>query len=367
MIFDRRRYLSGFAIFTLVLLRLIVGWHFFREGSQKVVYDPHDGELRTNFTAEPFLVNAKGPLAGLYRANMPDGHGWRDLLATPRRNVPPTDEEATEQARWQADYELRRAQAAEKKELLPVEFPPSAPYRDWAERIRDDWRNVVDDVKAIPALSEEQKKQAEKALNSRLQNVADYLGLHSQEIAEYRHELWRLANWQKSPESGDVPFVDERIATKASETTNTPATWVAQIEHFADQLQDDLKGLLSSEQQDQALTTAAMENAISDARADRLYIINIVTTIVTLGVGICLLLGLFTRLASIVGALFLLGVILSQPPWLAESTATMPQVIEFVALLVLAATGAGRWAGLDYFTYALFNRNREEYHLVPID
>jgi hypothetical protein len=36
----------------------------------------------------------------------------------------------------------------------------------------------------------------------------------------------------------------------------------------------------------------------------------------------------------------------------------MPQCIEFAGLLVLAGTGAGRWMGLDYFTWALFRRNR---------
>ena len=62
----------------------------------------------------------------------------------------------------------------------------------------------------------------------------------------------------------------------------------------------------------------------------------------------------------VVGALFLLSVIASQPPWLAESAPTMPQCIEFASLLVLAGTGAGRWAGLDYFTYALFHRDRAD-------
>lgn len=357
--FDSRRYLSTFAVFALVLLRLVIGWHFFREGTQKVVYDQHDGELRMTFSAEGFLTNAKGPLAELYRANVTDDHDWRTLLATPHRNVPLTDAEAAEQARWQTEYEVRRAAAKEKGELLPVEFPKSAPYGDWAERIHADWRKVIDDVKAVPALSEEQDQRAEKALNTRLQNVADYLAVNSEAIAEYRHELWRLANWRKSPESGAVPFVDDRITTKASETTKTPAPWVAQINAFDTQLRGDLRGLLTAEQRDVALTTSAVNTAISDSRQGRLHLLNVVVTILTIGVGICLLLGFLTRFAAIVGALFLLGVILSQPPWLADAAPTMPQVIEFAALLVLAGAGAGRWAGLDYFTYALFNRNRD--------
>jgi hypothetical protein len=54
----------------------------------------------------------------------------------------------------------------------------------------------------------------------------------------------------------------------------------------------------------------------------------------------------------------LLGVILSQPPWVYDALPTMPNIIEFAGLLVLAGTGAGRWLGLDFLTYALFNRWR---------
>jgi uncharacterized membrane protein YphA (DoxX/SURF4 family) len=84
-----------------------------------------------------------------------------------------------------------------------------------------------------------------------------------------------------------------------------------------------------------------------------------VVTIVTIGVGVCLLLGFFTRTASIVGAIFLLGVIASQPFWIAESVPTINQCIECAGLLVLAGTGAGRWLGLDALIYAMFHRDRD--------
>jgi uncharacterized membrane protein YphA (DoxX/SURF4 family) len=359
MIFDERRYLSGFAVLALVLLRLVVGWHFFQQGAQKVEYDPHDREWRLGeFSADGFLSNATGPLAPLYRASTPEHHGWRELLASPRQNTPATEAEATEQARWQTDYEVRRAAAKDKGELQPVEFPESAAYHDWAERIATDWRNMVDEVKAIPALTDEQDKQADNALNARLQNLADYLAANGEAIGEYRHELWRLANWRKSPESGEVPFVDSRISTKATETAKTPAAWVEQVKQFGVDLREDLRDLLTKEQRELALTSSEMDDALADAGESRLHVINLVVTLVTIGVGLCLLLGFLTRFASVVGALFLLGVILSQPPWLPESAVTMPQIIEFAALLVLAGTGAGRWAGLDFFTHALFHRKR---------
>ena len=64
-----------------------------------------------------------------------------------------------------------------------------------------------------------------------------------------------------------------------------------------------------------------------------------------------MILGLFTRLASLVGALFLLSVMATQPPWVAGANTTyfFYQLVEVAALLLLAATSAGRWAGLDGF------------------
>jgi uncharacterized membrane protein YphA (DoxX/SURF4 family) len=362
--FDRRRYLGTFAVLSLVLLRLVVGSHFIREGTQKVEYDRHDGELRLAFTAEPFLLQAKGPLAALYHDHVPDDHGWRQTLATPRQNAPPTAEETAERANWSADYKRRQADANENGETAPFEFAPSTPYHEWATRIADDWRTTRDEVQRIAGLSDEQKQQAEAALQTRLQELSDYLAKQTDAITEYRHELWRLANWRESPEAGEVPFVEERIATKAAEVSGQPAAWVREVRTLEAKYHDDLREILTDEQRDLALTTTAMNNALADEREHRLEFINIVVTVLTIAVGVCLLLGFFTRLAAIVGALFLVGVIASQPPWLYDALPTMPNIIEFAALLVLAGTGAGRWLGLDFFTYALFHRFRRRDEVV---
>jgi hypothetical protein len=55
-----------------------------------------------------------------------------------------------------------------------------------------------------------------------------------------------------------------------------------------------------------------------------------------------------------------LSVIASQPPWVTGAAPTYYQIVEFAGLLVLAGTGAGRWAGLDYFGYLLFGRRHRE-------
>lgn len=68
-------------------------------------------------------------------------------------------------------------------------------------------------------------------------------------------------------------------------------------------------------------------------------------------VGGLLILGLFTRLASLAGAGFLASVIATQPPWIPGTTETYYQAVELAALLVIFATCAGRMGGLDYFLH----------------
>src|SRR5688572_14352306 len=144
---DSRRYLSTFAVFALVLLRLVIGWHFFGEGGEKLKYNRHDGQWRMVFSAEGFLSQAQGPLANFFRSQAPDDHGFRELLAVPRENAPPTTEQVAAQSQWLADYKRRRTDAEKAGSDVPIEFPPAAPYHDWAERIATDWRALRDDVK----------------------------------------------------------------------------------------------------------------------------------------------------------------------------------------------------------------------------
>ena len=358
MIIDSRRIVGGFAVFALVLLRLVIGWHFFGEGAKKVEYDRHDGQLHMVSSADGFLVQAKGPLAPLYLAHTPSEHEWRALLAAPRENVPLTPEQAAEQTKWAREYAQRRADAKKQGEAAPVEFAPGTASHDWATKIADDWRASVEKFKAIAGLTDAQKQQAEKALGARQNELAEYFASEVDAITEYRHELWRLANWRQSPEAGAVPFYGQRIATKTGETASKAASWRDQVRAFDEQLHGDLSALLTPEQRNQPATAAAVDGAMADKNQRNLDTVNVVTTAATIGVGACLIFGFFTRLAAIVGALFLFGVIASQPFWLSGTAPTIDQCVEFAALLVLAGTGAGRWAGMDGCLAALFGRRR---------
>jgi uncharacterized membrane protein YphA (DoxX/SURF4 family) len=333
---DNRRKIGGFAVLALVLLRLTVGWHFFSEGLEKIERDPSTGSyhIRSSFSAATtgFLSSAKGPLADFYHSLAPGGHDWQTLLAVPHQNRPLTPEES-------------KALAAH------------APYQNWFGRITSDWQAMLDKAVAVPGLTEEQITAAKAALKLRQQELKDYFAGETGAIAEYQHELWRLDQWRAKPEAADLPFQEDRIAKKAAETTASAKKWVAQVEAQEELLRADLREQLSSDAK--AFIPQSLDAALTSPEQTRLNWVNMAATVLTLGVGICLLLGLFTRLASLAGALFLLSVIATQPPWLSTAEPTIYQTVELAGLLVLAGTGAGRWLGLDYFSWALFGRRSD--------
>lgn len=96
-------------------------------------------------------------------------------------------------------------------------------------------------------------------------------------------------------------------------------------------------------------------------------------------VGICLLVGLFTRTACVVGAFYLLLFYLAMPalPGWPDSPRAEghylfinKNIIEMLALLALATTRSGRWAGLDallpYLRPAAWSASRRENALEPV-
>ncbi len=338
---------------ALVLLRLVVGWHFFREGTKKLVYDQGRNEWQLDFSAEGFFSQAKGPLAGLIKGQLPGMHHWQSLLAVPRQALPFSQEADYERADWLGKYNQTRAAAAKAKEPVPIEFPPFAPYHDWATRIVDDWQAKLKTFTDLKGLTKEQRKQAADRFQIRHQQLADYLVDEFEAIEDYQHDLWRLEQKESQAGATDIPFRQERIQKKQAETARLPNQWVATVRRFEQGLSDDLRGIATGG--DSSLPAAA-ESALTSPKEKRMHCLSLAVTYTVTGVGVCLLLGFFTRLASVVGALFLFSVIATQPPWIADAAPTMFQTVELAALLLLAATAAGRYAGLDFFTHACWQK-----------
>ena len=69
---NTRQFQIGLAtVVLLVVLRLALGCHFLYEGVWKIRH-------RDEFTAEPFLTQAKGPLSGVFYAMLDDMHRIAD-------------------------------------------------------------------------------------------------------------------------------------------------------------------------------------------------------------------------------------------------------------------------------------------------
>ena len=94
-------------------------------------------------------------------------------------------------------------------------------------------------------------------------------------------------------------------------------------------------------------------------------------------IGLCLILGLCTRLAALGGACFLVNVVLSQFPWPTVYPYSPDMVghfmifnkdgIELLILLLIAALPAGRWGGLDWFLWNLVGKNLYRWYGIESD
>ncbi len=341
-------------VFALVLLRLCIGWHFFSEGSKKVVYYKGQEAWKIEFSAAGFLSQAKGPLAGLFQSQLPSGHRWQSLLVVPEELTPESNAQLSS---WVGKYVKRRKGELQNGKHTPVEVLEEAPHANWQTQIIDDWRDLLKRFTDVHGLDDDQRTQATSRFERRQRQLADYLAQEALDIQAWRHELWRLENMRALPEATQLPFQQERISQKSLELKASPRKWVGTVTTFDQEYVNDLRDLLTEEQ---AVTSLAerVEQALTTPKQKRLDQMNLVVTCLIVGVGVCLLIGFCTRLAALAGAAFLLSVMATQPPWVPDAMTTVfyYQFVEFAALLLLAAVGAGHWAGVDSIFYCLWSK-----------
>ena len=346
------------AVFALVLLRLCIGWHFFSEGTKKVVYDDSRETWKLEFSSAGFLSQAKGPMAGFFQSQLPSGHHWQKLLVVPSELTP---EKGAKLGSWAGSYVKRRKDQLKKGIQEVGKFPEDGaefiPYLAWQQQILDDWRVLQKQFTDVSGLDVDQRKQAADMFEQRHVQLTDYLVQQSLDIQAWQHELWRLENEKALPSANGLPFQEERIAEKKMEVGGTPRKWVAGVAQLGDGFENDLRDLLTDQQKKTSLVSQ-VEAALKSPKQKRLEKMDVAVTCLIIGVGICLLAGFCTRLAALGGAGFLLSVMATQPPWVPDAVTTMfyYQLVEFVALLLLAAVGAGRWAGLDSIIYGLCSK-----------
>ena len=331
----------------LVLLRLAIGWHFFFEGVVKI--ESVDlGPTQTNrpWTSMPYLQEATGPLAPIYQGLV--GNPGDDALA--RLTVQPL---APSQDSGQTPLHTRF---------------PAALARDWNDYF-DAFARHYELQAAIQGNKPSQLELAKKKLLQNMDQTVQWLQKDSEKVT-------------KSFPSGTVEVrmtTPERIAQFRQQLLHVRE--LAQVdmraigrEAYKDQLRaakDELRRLRAPLVRDLDLQTGEMKKALASILTSQQKALGPVPPSETSRaidwidwstrwglsiIGACLLLGLFSRLACLGGALFLLMIYLSMPPWpwlppnpLAEGHYLFidKNLIEMLALLCLATTRSGSWAGLD--------------------
>lgn len=382
---------------SLVILRLVIGFHFFTEGKKKI--DQGD------WTATPFFAAAKGPLAPLFQGLLPD---WDqlDTLCVVRTSTDRIGE-------GKVIPVVNRSNMIETSEKTAAVLDPFRTFGQWdlfledvlvgyrlkqseiAERIQNidkDLERIAADLQANGGedgtlARELELQQAERiALKKRLQKadplndllaiikrrqeqLTDYLYFptHRDEILKSVKDEDRLVGFVRDGENrGDtateVASLRGQVGTIEKDIRSIRSTHATEIQGIWNGLEEEMNAYGAS-------LTSPVESGVTMQQkvplkkpfelnpTRQLYWIDTIVPYFDLAVGVLLLVGLFTRLTSLAAAAFLMGIIATQPLWVPDHDPKIIwNIVEFGALLVLAAMSAGRFGGLDYFLFRLFGR-----------
>ena len=281
---------------AIVALRVSVGIHFYLEGTTKLRdKKPFSG---------PFFANAKGPLASFYRGMVWDADGTYRL-----------DGKAT--ANYWADYQ---------------------------ERIGKHF-----------GFDDKQAKAAKSITDTYTKRLQWYLGSKREDIKEYIKQLDRRDENRASAARQGLESLQAHDARIEADRNSLKMPMLAVIDKMWVDLENDLNSLANDKQWQRhgRLAIGKIGRRFGDSEfADA------VIPYFDLTIGLLLIVGLFTRVAAITGALFLASVCASQWPGYG-GVPIFYQMVEMLALLVLAAVGAGQFYGLDYVITGLRRMTRK--------
>lgn len=288
--------LGIFGILALIALRVGIGWHFYMEGVAKV--RGHD------FSSVGFLNAAQGPLA-------PE---FQKLI-------------------WDHDGELRLNQPA----------------------ITQLFSDAADRSAVHFGLTDEQKKSLGRIKSQTIDKLGEVYAESQEAIDKYERSKMRMANMDSSKMWNEVSSLRGQKEQIGKERMSDVRSALASIDAIWTQYEGQLNSVANATQLQSAgrFSFARPGEGLLSTR-----VVDKILPIFDMSVGILLILGLLTPLAAWAAALFLISVILSQMPGYPGTQPTYFQVVECLALITLATTDAGRYAGLDFFPWAWWQNKK---------
>lgn len=321
--------------YLLVWLRLAIGWHFLVEGYDKVesVYRGPT-EASRPWTSAGYLRESVGPLAPYFRA-IP-GDADEQLLA-----------------------------------LLTVQNPEADPPAErLSEPLNEQWEGYFARFVAHYRLEGEQRTKARDVFENHKNALGRWLVTGSKDveryypsgsvkvtmttperIASYRAKVKELRDLlDRELPAFERDVAGPRLTALKAEVRRLRNELQADLDsHFAE-MRSALDGTLTEEQK------AAGLPEITPPLNWELTAVDWLTRWGLLAVGLCLLLGMLTRPAAVLGAVLLFLIYLAMPPLPGVPENPRAEghylfvdknLIEVFALLVIASTRSGEWFGLD--------------------
>ena len=214
------------------------------------------------------------------------------------------------------------------------------------ETVLADWKKYVDQAKSHYGFDDQQAKQADAARGRWSRELTTWFRDNKEDLHEYFHQVDRLDRLSRDTALTSMTFYGDWYGRKPAEWRSKMNGWLAQVNGMSSALQSDIYDVATPQQQEKGILQLPDR---SKTWIDKFVMYSI------FGIGACLILGLFTRLAALGGICFLGSVMATQPFWVptADLQYSYYQGVEILALLLLAAIGAGRFAGLDFLLSAL--------------
>lgn len=301
---------TGWTVFFLVLLRVSIGWHFAYEGAWKLAQE--------DWRATGYLTQAIGPLRPIFLKFVDDQDGL--IRLTP---------------------ESVKGRIGQRLEVMTKYYGMDQAQKDKLKAFAD--QKIADGVDAV---------FADQDFQNQLANYKEFLG----EVEQQERGVFNYSTSQNA-EPGGTKFNEERLVYNYGKKAQARQ---ALLDRAEGPLKEVEQAILD------ARTIKQMEMGPPPKEKSQTWFSDWGNMIGLTAVGVCLMLGLFTRLAALGGISLLCLYYFCMPPWpgLPEGPSEGHYLIvnknwiEAVALLVIASSGAGRWAGLDAFLGAWCRRRR---------
>jgi uncharacterized membrane protein YphA (DoxX/SURF4 family) len=353
------------AFIALMLLRVMVGFHFYSEGTTK---------LQSNgaWTSEYFLRGAKGPFAPMFQGMLEDESGvqrlcmtqvetedgemkwdidttlteslWEDFLHKAAGHYNFNDPAVIEGLQKQRDdlkQQIANARESQNKNINTTEL----------EQLRKGYEASIKSIRT-------QVQDADAIFEGKKEELEYWLAINRTDLLAHFNTNERLDGFQRDGENRkrvalQVESLRDQVGTVRSDRQKKLNGWYAEVQSMWDSLEDEVNQLAVDPQTESGRVEL---HRPFDQSASKLKVVDQFIPWFDTIVGVLLILGLFTRFASLSAALFLGSVLLSQPFWIPDAKPTFYESVEFFALLVIFATCAGRFGGLDFF---LSQKNKE--------